>query len=150
MLHQSTAIGQLLLLQSRLHWRLAQWRKHVGAELAKEVARRAVIADVKDGRNVGADIGKAAAGTVDGRAANRGAADPDNLREVTVALEFAVKVGRSCLAVVDEQSHLVVVELVRDDRVDGRHGRTGSNVLAVATTVDFAANKSASRADKTK
>jgi len=120
---------------SNANWSLALRRKHVGAKFSEEVARRAIIADVENRRNAGSNVCKARGRAVHRRAANRGAADPNNLRKVAVPLKAAVKVCRSCLAVIHKQADLIVVKLARDDAVNGIHRRTSSNVLAVTTTV---------------
>lgn len=74
---------------------------------------------------------------VEGRAANLGAALPDDLGEVAELVEGGIRHVRWGSLVVErlEEAHLIVVHVVGDDRRDVGWGSTCGNVLAVAATV---------------
>jgi len=107
-------------------------------KLAKEVTSWGVVADSEVRRHAAASVGKTAAGAVVGCAADLGGALPDDLGEVAPAIESGVVVdvrwGRLAEKA-SEVADLVVVEELGDDRGDVAGWRTGSNVLAVASTV---------------
>lgn len=125
---------------------VAEGLGYVGVELAQVVARRTVVADGEVGRNIAANVAKtvravAFAGAVDGSAADRGGALPDDLGEVTIAVEHSIgHVARGGLAVEGvEVHHLGVVELLGDDGRDVVLVGTGRDVLAVVGVAGSAA-----------
>jgi hypothetical protein len=75
------------------------------------------------------------------RASNLSAANPHNLSEVTIRLKRRVKVGWSCLTVVDKIGHLAVIELITNNGVDRSDRSTSCNVLAIAATIKLSARK---------
>ena len=97
-----------------------------------------VVADGEEWWNGAASVGKTTARAVVGCAANLIGALPDDLGEVSPAIESlaVVDVGWGALAVeAGEVVDLVVVEEIGDDRGDVAGWRTGSDVLAVSSTV---------------
>jgi len=108
------------------------------SELAEEVTRRLVVADGKECRNTAASVGKTFSRAVDGSAANRRGVLPDDLGEVSPAIEGGVVVdaGRSGLAIqASEVANLVVVEQLGDDGRDVAGWCASSDVLTVSSTI---------------
>jgi len=71
---------------------MTEWCANVIVKLSKEVSSRLVVADGKDGGDVGTNVAEtlrtvALASAVDSRAANKGGGLPDNLAEMTPTVE---------------------------------------------------------------
>jgi hypothetical protein len=107
-------------------------------EISETLTRRRVVADREVWRNVAAGVGKTLTRAVISRTADLGAALPDDLREVSPAIEsgLVVDVGWGGLAEqTAEVADLIVVEQLGDDRGDVIGWSTGSDVLTVSSAI---------------